>query len=353
MKREYERRKNRNPLLRRESGQILVLAALSLIVLCGMAALAIDIGHAVVVRQELQNAADASALAGAGNLFPHGPDWIRAEGSASGSIPWNKSDGQALSDGQVQSGFWNLDQTPPGLQPQSIIPGPRDVPAVKVTVQRADGNNGGPMRTFFAKVLGIPNIPLRAHAVAVVSSPATVKPGTLFPVAISQDAAKDFETYKDTANLITIGSPYHYGDGLAGQWTTFLDDFNDVTQLRELIPDGNPDEISINTSGDCSIPNTCIWIQPGVETTLYDNPNSESVSQYVGQVVVLPVVGDVLLEATHEMAPVVGFVGFYIVSATGGSTKQITGYFVSDFTVQGSGGAGPNYGALTPLYLVQ
>jgi hypothetical protein len=53
------------------------------------------------------------------------------------------------------------------------------------------------------------------------------------------------------------------------------------------------------------------------------------------------------------MAPVVGFVGFYIVSATGGSTKQITGYFVSDFTVQGSGGAGPNYGALTPLYLVQ
>jgi hypothetical protein len=90
-----------------------------------------------------------------------------------------------------------------------------------------------------------------------------------------------------------------------------------------------------------------------VETTLYNNPSNESVSQYVGQVVVLPVVGDVLLEATHEMAQVEGFVGFYIVSATGGSTKQITGYFVSDFTVQGSSGAGPNYGALTPLYLVQ
>ena len=340
-------------MLRKESGQVVVLTAISLVVLCGMAALAIDLGHAVVVRQELQNAADASALAGAGNLFPDGPDWVRAEGSASGSISWNKSDGQSLSDCQVQCGYWNLDKTPPGLQSQSIVPGPRDVPAVMVTVQRTDGKNGGPMPTSFANVLGISNIPLHAQAVAVVSSPATVKPGTLFPVAISQEAAKDFEIYKDTDHLVTIGSPYHYGDGLAGQWTTFLDDFNDVTRLRELIPDGNPEAIGTTTTGDCSIPNTCIWIQSGVEATLYANPNEESVSKYVGEVVVLPVVGDVLLEATHEMAPVVGFVGFYIVSATGGNTKTITGYFVSDFTVQGSSGGGPSYGALTPPHLVQ
>jgi hypothetical protein len=356
MKREYKGRNNRNPLLRRESGQILVFAALSLIVLCGMAALAIDIGHALVVRHELQNAADASALAGAGNLFPVGPDWIRAEGSASSSIPWNKSDGQSLSDGQVQSGYWNLDQIPPGLQPQSIIPGPRDVPAVKVTVHRADGNNGGPMPTSFTKVLGISNIPLKAQAVAVVSSPGIVKPGTLFPVAISKALAEQYGSYKDPSSPVIIGSPYHYGDSLAGQWTTFMDDFNDVTQLRDLIPDGNPQQVNINTSGNCPIPNPnndCIWIQPGTENTLYDNPNSESVSKYVDQVVVLPVVGDVLLEATHEMAPVIGFVGFHIISATGGSTKQIVGYFVDDFTVQGSGGAGPHYGALTPLYLVQ
>lgn len=356
MRRENKGCDNRNRSMRRESGQVLVLAALSLVVLCGMAALAIDIGHAVVVRHELQNAADASALAGAGKLFPDGPDWSRAEGSASGSISWNKSDGQSLSDCQAESGYWNLDQVPPGLQPNSIVPGPRDVPAVKVTVQKTEGNNGGAMRTSFANVLGVSHIPLRAHAVAVISSPGHVKPGTLFPVALNQKFAEYCATNPGPENLFIIGTPYHYQDSLAGQWTSFLDDVNDATNLRRYIANGNTQPINVNTSGECPVPNDnndCIWIQPGTEATLYTNPDNPSVSAYVDQVVVLPVVGEILSETTHDMAPVIGFVGFHITSAIGGSTKQIVGYCEKNFTIPGSSGAGPSYGALTPVYLVQ
>lgn len=52
----------------RRGSAVLVLVALLLIPLLGMAAFAVDLGVIVVVRGELQNAADAAALAGAAQL---------------------------------------------------------------------------------------------------------------------------------------------------------------------------------------------------------------------------------------------------------------------------------------------
>jgi len=51
-----------------ESGQSLVLVALMMAVLLGFGALAIDIGYMTFQKSELQNAADAAALAGAGSI---------------------------------------------------------------------------------------------------------------------------------------------------------------------------------------------------------------------------------------------------------------------------------------------
>ena len=49
-------------------GSIVVLAALLMVLLVGMLAFAIDIGYMSTVKAELQNAADAAALAGAERL---------------------------------------------------------------------------------------------------------------------------------------------------------------------------------------------------------------------------------------------------------------------------------------------
>ena len=51
-----------------ESGQSVIIIAMVLVVLCGMAAIAVDIGRVSVERGQLQNAADAAALAGAAAL---------------------------------------------------------------------------------------------------------------------------------------------------------------------------------------------------------------------------------------------------------------------------------------------
>jgi len=54
---------------RRNRGQILVLFALSLVVLIGMAALGVDVGYMYSVRHDLQRCADAGALAGASRFI--------------------------------------------------------------------------------------------------------------------------------------------------------------------------------------------------------------------------------------------------------------------------------------------
>ena len=51
--------------LRCEAGQSTVIIAMTMVVICGFAAMAIDIGRVSVERGQLQNAADAAALAGA------------------------------------------------------------------------------------------------------------------------------------------------------------------------------------------------------------------------------------------------------------------------------------------------
>lgn len=53
---------------RRETGATILYVALMLVVFLGVAALAIDIGYERVARNQLQNAADASALAAARKL---------------------------------------------------------------------------------------------------------------------------------------------------------------------------------------------------------------------------------------------------------------------------------------------
>jgi Flp pilus assembly protein TadG len=56
------------PIISRQRGAIAILFGLTIFVLFGFMALAVDLGRTYVVRTELQNAADAAALAGAKDL---------------------------------------------------------------------------------------------------------------------------------------------------------------------------------------------------------------------------------------------------------------------------------------------
>lgn len=72
---------NRKMRGRREGGQTLIVAALVMAVVIGFTAMAIDVGLFLEDRRQLQNAADAAALAGVQHL-PQQPDVARARARA-------------------------------------------------------------------------------------------------------------------------------------------------------------------------------------------------------------------------------------------------------------------------------
>ena len=85
---------------KREKGVIAILIALLLPIMIGFGAFAVDFSYRFLVRSELQNAADATALAAAaclfgrvncGNLNASKPDWNTARQSAIDYVSKNSS----------------------------------------------------------------------------------------------------------------------------------------------------------------------------------------------------------------------------------------------------------------------
>jgi hypothetical protein len=79
-------------LLKNEAGQSSVLMAFIFVVLCSVAALAVDIGHMSAAKTSLQNAADSAALSGAYEL----PSSASAVGAAESYAELNGVDGTEL-----------------------------------------------------------------------------------------------------------------------------------------------------------------------------------------------------------------------------------------------------------------
>jgi Flp pilus assembly protein TadG len=337
------RRQRRQP-----RGQALVTMAVGLMALLGFAGLAVDVGLLMMAKNEVQNAADAAALAGASKFYENydpTPNWTGAEALATTAIGYNKSLSVTLVDGTVTSGYWNLSGTSATLQSKTKSPlAANDVPAVRVEISKRAGNNGGPVVLFLAPLVGVNSLGLTATATAVSSFPSKVLPGALLPVAITKCL---YDNYWDSARNeprldpltgepyeFKLTSSYHTGPCEAGQWTSFKLDQNDVPAIRGLIANGNPDAIGIGDD---------IWIEPGTKTALYaDVP--------VGEDVLLPIVTDI---STHAENPVVAFGPFHITASVGGSGKYIQGHFVKNYKEPLATGGGPAYGAIVPPRLVQ
>ncbi|WP_068469857.1 TadE/TadG family type IV pilus assembly protein [Candidatus Protochlamydia phocaeensis] len=156
-------KKARNLLtpLKDKKGQALIMFATMVAVLLALGALSIDVGHVFVVRNQLQNAADAAVLSGAGYLYPSasggGPNWSLASSKATSAITLNQVDGIALTNGTVTTGYWNSTGSNSTLSPTTSTPTNNDAPAVKVTISKSSGNNGGPIKLFLGPIFWNPN----------------------------------------------------------------------------------------------------------------------------------------------------------------------------------------------------
>ena len=251
--------------LRDQQGAVLILVAAAFILLLAFTAFAIDVGHLFVVRNELQNAADAGALAGARvlyddygtsvNIFANqaGYNAATANNSDKISVDVHWTSGNL---GDVQRGHWSF-TTRTFTPNSSLLPvdlwdvtteeldaDPDFINAVRVTARREDT----PAFSFFAGIFGFNSFNLAATAVAYIGYSGTLGPAEVDqPIAIcKQSLLLDGEYQCNTGRMLNSGSN-DTTHNTAG-WTNFSQPCQtaNANEMRSLIcSGGNPRSISL------------------------------------------------------------------------------------------------------------
>jgi len=168
-------------LIRRMEGSVAVIIALGLVAFLGIVSLAIDMGHLYTTRNELQNVADAAALAAAGNLIQdYGAGAVRDAAAAqqaaltvaqrqsqlSGQTAVGDADRNDLS---LIFGAWDIYKGNPATawtEIGSTCSSDSNANAVKVSITRASGTVYGPVSNFFGGILGFNTSQVAATAIA-------------------------------------------------------------------------------------------------------------------------------------------------------------------------------------------
>ncbi len=372
---------------RRQSGSVAVIVAFSLFVFIGVMAFVVDLGRWWVVRNELQNAADASALNGTGYLFnppigsaPATPNWALATANAQSAVSLNSSENVALATGDVTPGYWDFSANTFDTN-TAKVPTINDLPAVRVVITRTAAQNAGPMVTILAGIFGSSSLDATATATAVISYPQAAGPGALAPIAIGNcilEAGTGLWNPTTKSPVINpgTGQPWEFiiasgaaggtqcGTGCqCGTWTTFDVDNNSASYVDGLIQSGNSTPLGVGDS---------TWIQPGVAAS-----NFGSVDTYLkGQDIIVPVVNNSAL-GSKGGTPVLNYACIHVDAGIQGgavakvcnefpsgvplkygdttSNKCVIGHFVDKPCVIGTanGGGGPFNGVYVPPRLVQ
>lgn len=172
-----------------ERGAVAVFVGILLVVLLGMSALVIDVGNMYWERRQLQNGADAAALALAAKC---------ADGTivdcANATISFLGNEAEPYADGNADDGESGV-PTPmshgvdPGLceSGSDVADNPlTDGETVKVSTETIDANTGASFLThWIAPVIGTDTTTV--HACAVASSGTLGGPVNVFPIAICEE----------------------------------------------------------------------------------------------------------------------------------------------------------------------
>ena len=184
---------------RDERGAVALIVTVFLAVMFGFAALVIDLGVLFVVRGELQNAADAGALAGVVELVSSGEDYAQTM-----AVAFATEDGQ-----------FRLNRTAPEADAVDVIVlGPE---TLRVRISRSAWTEAGPVPTIFARIWGKETAEVRAVAVATLNHHVVgTGPGNLLPFGIRVDMADtNGDGLYDLGNTIDI-FPHPWAKGNFG-----------------------------------------------------------------------------------------------------------------------------------------
>jgi len=227
--------------IKNRRGTVAIIIATSTVAFVGLAALAIDLGHLFVVRNELQNAADAGALAGARFLYDNNGTAVNATANsvAYNAAIANRSETAPVevrwsggNDGDIERGHWCFATrtfTPNGsLLPvnlwdtstEELDANPNFINAIRVRTRREDK----PAASFLAGIFGIKNFVLSTDAIAYIGFA-----GTLAPLEVDQPIAICSQSILfDGKYSCTVGRMINSGKLVAAHETAGWTDYNQV-----------------------------------------------------------------------------------------------------------------------------
>ena len=251
-----------------QQGTILVLAGLALFMLVGFTSLALDSSLLFVARHELQNAADAGALAGTRVLYNNNGTQVNAGANqvAFDTATSNISQTTAVevnwtagtNSGDVERGHWSFATgqftANASLEPvdlwnvttEELDADPNFINAVRVTTRR----EATPVQALLAQVFGINSTTMTASAVAYIGFAGRLQPFEAEqPFAICQDKIVNDDGEFSCNVGRFIPSSTNESSNETGGWTDFSQDNacsggTNTSELRPLIcAAGNAEEL--------------------------------------------------------------------------------------------------------------
>lgn len=287
---------------RREGGQIIVIFALALVVIIGMVGLVIDGGGAFAQRRSEQSVADVASLAGANaymNTTGVGTATAAAIAAARASA--------------TRNGYTH------GVNGASVgvtVALKSSGAVVRVAITAPHANT-------FARVMGMSSWDVSVTAgseAAVVDTGVGAAPWIMNIGAFNADGTPKYTS----ANPIAFGEAN--GDYPISAtdiaWTDYNGSNNvNTSEVRGIINGTNIVTATIDVDQYVGQHNQ------GNHTALYGDVNAA----LSGDNVPIPVVGLCPAGAPNPNGCFKGWAMFHVVSASGGSDKTITGYFLSDF----------------------
>lgn len=324
--------KRRSNLISEESGTIAVIAALGLTVFLGFAGLALDIGHLLSVKNELQRAADAGAMAGARGLWPTTlpivnnpplqPNCATAQSVALsvGTNINNKVDGAVLTSAEVtvQTGRWDYPS-------KTFTPGSAgNTNAVRVVTQATA------VKMFFAGILGMGPHNLSATSTAIMDFANSLGKIPL-PIAINQPYVQPGQVL-----FITFTSSLNNGG-----WFTVPPASANASTFRDYIDNGSIPPLYTGN---------IINLTNGQDSTVLQDIESHLAQQNGNWDTFLPVVNTSAFTGSQAIT---GFVPFRVTQADSTSNnKGVTGTVLGLDEAASAQPGGTNFGLLAPPKLV-
>jgi len=335
--------------VRNSRGVAAVMTALFLVVLLAMGAAAIDIGHALVARNELQNVSDAAALAGTralgliyeGMTVAAQQSYVLSSGDAATVIAAVQATASANSaagvsitvdPADVAIGTWDpytRTHTPTVNQPK----------AVRV-LSRRDASANGAITTFLANIVGMSSVDVRAVATADMSAVGQTAPGQLdVPFGISEYYFTQFGCGDAIKFYPNDGTPM-----ACSAWHTFDLSPANANTLRNTVIDGL-------TSGTYTTPatgpgDTLNFINGNVASafpnliTLYD-AKKDSAGNWD---VFVPVYQSPDCTPPNGPIAIVGYAEARITNVQGSPDHLITATILCNIFEGNTTGGGPPYG---------